>query len=420
MIRRVGIFSILALRVAVSAWFLLFGLGMFLGLAFDVAYRGDMLYGFWTVLLCSLTLFPQLALMWGGWCTWRQGKALARIEGAPDLLSVGSRKSIHVELPCEQALRVAESALRSAFVVSHAQVNDLGIAARITEIAGTTALWPWRFEDNLGVTVAAQGEDRCVLQIAIDPVHVWVYGLFAVDGGRCARRMQLFERALQDRLLVQNAVLDDARRQEATRARRSEAQLAMLRAHVEPHFIFNTLAHVRASLGPQDGTAASMLDALVEFLRRNSLALNGDETSLGEELAMADSYLRIIGLRLGERLRYDLECPPTLRDRSVPAASVLVLVENAVKHGIERSAAGGRIAVRCAPTGDGGICLSVANDGPPFEAAGGGRGGLSNLQERIRMLYGASRPLEIENPETGGTRVTIVLPPAAQQAAATA
>jgi hypothetical protein len=411
MTRSLGIFTILALRVAVSAWFLLFGLGMFLGLAFDVGYRGDMLYGFWTGLICSVTLFPQLAVLWGVWCAWRQRKALAGAGNDTDLLSVGSRKSIHVELPVDQALRLAESALRNTFVASGVQNNALGVAARIAEIGGANALWSWRFEDNLNVTATEQGEGRCLLQIGIDPVHAWIYGLFAVDGGRCARRMQLFERALLDRIRAQGAVIDDARRQESTRARRSEAQLAMLRAQIEPHFIFNTLAHVRASLGPGEDTVAAMLDALVEFLRRNTQAFNDDETMLRGELAMVDSYLRIIGLRLGERLRYDLECAPALLERRVPAACLLVLVENAVKHGIERSAQGGRIAVRCDATEDGGLVLAVRNDGPPFDVVGGRQGGLSNLQERLKLMYGGSRRVDIEHPPEGGVIVAIALPP---------
>ena len=409
MIRSWGAFSILALRIAVSVWFVLIGVGIFLGLTFDFTIRGDMPYGLSATFLAALILFPPIALCWGLWCAWWQRRRLAGIEDAPGLLSVGCRASIQVELSDQQALRLAESALRSVFVATRLQSNGLGVAVRIGEIAGSNALWPWLFEDNLRLTVAPLRDARCVLRIAIDPVHVWIYGVFAVDGGRCARRMRSFEAALLDLIRAQGEIVDDERRQQATRARRSEAQLAMLRAHVEPHFIFNTLAHVRASLGPGDGTAAAMLDALVDFLRRNTHALNGDETTLREELAMVESYLRIIGLRLGERLRYDLECPPALLDRRVPAACLLVLVENAVKHGIERSADGGAIAVRCADE-EGGLALAVRNDGPPFDVSGGRQGGLSNLQERLKLLYGATRPLEIEHPHDGGVIVSLMLP----------
>lgn len=416
MIRGLGLFSILTLRIALSTWFLLIVLGAIIGLPIDVALRNDMPFALSTVFIAALVVFPPLALCWGLWCAWRQHRALVRIEDGPGLLSVGCRKSVHVDLPAEQALRVAESAMRSVFVVSRPQANALGIAARVSDIVKSNALLSRLYEDNLALTASPQGDGRCVLQVGLDPVHVWVYGLFAVDGGRCAQRMRIYEDALQNRIRAQNAVIDDVRRQQATRARRSETQLAMLRAHVEPHFIFNTLAHVRASLDPGDGTAAAMLDALVDFLRRNTLALNGDETTLREELAMAESYLRIIGLRLGERLRYDLECPPALLDRAVPAACLLVLVENAVKHGIERSADGGRISVSCVAAYDGELTLSVRNDGPPFDAAGGRQGGLSNLQERLRLIYGTARQLEIEHPETGGVMVTITLPRPAEAA----
>lgn len=409
MIRSLGAFSILALRIAFSAWCVLLAVGTVLGLIFDVALRGDMAYGLSTTFLAALIVFPPVALCWGLGCAWWQRRALAGIENAPGLLSVGCRASIQVELSDEQALRLAESAMRSVFVATRLQNNGLGVAARIAEIATSNALWPGLFEDNLRLTVAPLHDARCVLRVAIDPVHVWIYGVFAVDGGRCARRMRSFETALLDLIRAQGEILDEDRRRQAMQAQRSEAQLAMLRAHVEPHFIFNTLAHVRASLGPDDGTAAAMLDALVEFLRRNTLALNGDEATLREELAMVESYLRIIGLRLGERLRYDFDCPQALLDRTVPAACLLVLVENAVKHGIERSADGGAIAVRCADE-EGGLALAVRNDGPPFDVSGGRQGGLSNLQARLKLLYGATRPLEIEHPREGGVIVSLLLP----------
>ena len=409
MIRSVGAFTILALRIALSAWCVLLGVGAVLGLIFDVALRGDMAYGLSTTFLAALIVFPPVALCWGLGCAWWQRRALAGIEGAPGLLSVGCRASIQVELSDQQALRLAESAMRSVFVATRLQSNGLGVAARIAEIATSNAVWPGLFEDNLRLTVSPLRDARSVLRIAIDPVHVWIYGVFAVDGGRCARRMRSFETALLGLIRAQGEIIDEDRRRQAMQAQRSEAQLAMLRAHVEPHFIFNTLAHVRASLGPGDGTAAAMLDALVDFLRRNTLALNGDETTLREELAMVESYLRIIGLRLGERLRYDFDCPPALLDRTVPAACLLVLVENAVKHGIERSADGGAIAVRCADD-DGGLALAVRNDGPPFDVSGGRQGGLSNLQARLKLIYGATRPLEIEHPREGGVVVSLLLP----------
>ena len=404
MIRDWVAFSILTLRIALAVWLVLIGGGTVLGLIFGFTIPG----WFSVIFLAALILFPPIALCWGLWCAWRQSRALAAIVDAPSVLSIGCRASIQVELSDQQALRLAESALRSVFVATRVQGNGLGVAARIAEIAGSNALWPWLFEDNLRLTVAPLRDARCVLRIAIDPVHVWIYGVFAVDGGRCARRMRSFEAALLDLIRAQGEVVDEERRRDASRARRSEAQLAMLRAHVEPHFIFNTLAHVRASLGPGDGTAAAMLDALVDFLRRNTHALNGDETTLREELAMIESYLRIIGLRLGERLRYDLDCPQALLDRRVPAACLLVLVENAVKHGIERSADGGTIAVRCADE-EGVLALSVRNDGPPFDVSGGRQGGLSNLQERLKLLYGATRPLEIEHPHDGGVVVSLLL-----------
>jgi ABC-type molybdate transport system permease subunit len=82
-IRSLGPFSILTLRIALSAWLLLVVVSAFGGLVFDIAFRGDMAYGMSTAFLAALIVFPPVALGWGLWCAWRQGRALAGIEDGP-------------------------------------------------------------------------------------------------------------------------------------------------------------------------------------------------------------------------------------------------------------------------------------------------------------------------------------------------
>jgi sensor histidine kinase YesM len=268
-----------------------------------------------------------------------------------------------------------------------------------------------------------------------------LFATLLVDGGRCARHVRALETAIQDRVRAQRQALDALQKQDTARARQSEAELSMLRAHIEPHFLFNTLAHIKASLpsaaagaGPDEDVAERMLDALIDFLRSNSQALTRTENTLGEELAMVESYLTLIRLRLGDRLRYTIECPPSLHTQRLPSAAVLVLVENAVKHGIERSADGGAIAVRCTiedgASENGGsendatengatengatessrLSIVCENDGPPFEIASGRVGGLSNLQERLRLMHGTAFAMEFENLASGRVRAALSWP----------
>jgi hypothetical protein len=409
MTREIVYFLLLTLRIGLAAWFGLSVAVWAMGLAIDMAMRGSSFFGSLTALVLTTFFFPPIALGWGLFCAWRQRRALAGMHGAPGLLSVGSERSIHLALNCEQALRIAESAIDSVLVRSLATRNDTGLAARVSTVADTAALFPGLHEDALSLIATPEGESRCMLRIDLDPVHVWLYGFLSVDLGRCASRMSALETAIRQRVAAQAAVLDQQRHQESARAQASEMRLSILRAQVEPHFIFNTLAHVRASLGPGSEDAAVMLDALVDFLRRNSSVLNATSSTLGEELDMVESYLKLVGMRLGERLRYSTRCPAPLRGQVVPAACVLVLVENAVKHGIERSPDGGAIAIDCDIHAQS-LRIAVRNDGPGFDAAGGRRGGLGNLHDRMRLMYGSGHWIAIESPETGGVEVALQIP----------
>jgi two-component sensor histidine kinase len=404
---------VLTLRIGLSAWLLLVVVSAISGLTFDAISRNNSLFGLGVAFLLALIVFPPVALCWGLFSAYWQNRGLARVDETADLLSVGSRKSISVELPVEQTLRIVQSALKSVFTASRLRSNDLGVAARISDLRKSLSLFSGLYEDSIALTALPEGEGRCVLRISVDPVHSWFYGLLAVDGGRCAQRMKIIEAAVQDRIRAQTAVIDERRRWEAFRARQSEAELAQLRAQIEPHFIFNTLAHVKAGLGPQSETARQILDALIDFLRSNTQSLNRAQSSLFEELGMVECYLKIVRLRLGERLAYEIHCPPSLSSRRVPSACILVLAENAVKHGIERTVTGGKIAIRCIEAGED-MSIEVQNNGPRFDVTGGCQGGLSNLQERLKLMYGASCALEIENPDAGGVRVIIRIPSAAE------
>jgi hypothetical protein len=385
--------------------------------------------------------FPPVAVFIGLFQALRQRTALSSSGGPETLLSIGSERSINLDLPADQALKVVHSGMSATFVGAPLHAHANGMAVRATDLAKSAALWPDLYRDNVVVAVSAEGDDRSVAKIVCTPRHLWLFATLLVDGGRCARHVRALETAIQDRVRAQRQALDALQKQDTARARQSEAELSMLRAHIEPHFLFNTLAHIKASLpsaaagaGPDEDVAERMLDALIDFLRSNSQALTRTENTLGEELAMVESYLTLIRLRLGDRLRYTIECPPSLHTQRLPSAAVLVLVENAVKHGIERSADGGAIAVRCTiedgASENGGsendatengatengatessrLSIVCENDGPPFEIASGRVGGLSNLQERLRLMHGTAFAMEFENLASGRVRAALSWP----------
>ncbi|MGH8854935.1 MAG: sensor histidine kinase, partial [Telluria sp.] len=132
----------------------------------------------------------------------------------------------------------------------------------------------------------------------------------------------------------------------------SESQLRMLRAQIEPHFLFNTLGAVQQLAADGAPRAASLTADLIAFLRASFSDMRCEQVSLGSEFATIAAYLRVMQARMGARLHFELELPEPLKELRVPSMIVLTLVENAIKHGIEPSLRGGEIRVSAEGGGD--------------------------------------------------------------------
>ena len=207
----------------------------------------------------------------------------------------------------------------------------------------------------------------------------------------------------------------EARRQEqmATTARLlAEAQLRALQAQIEPHFLYNTLANVVSLIDTQPTQARRMLERFIDYLRASLAASRAGSATLGAELDLAASYLDVLGVRMGERLRWRIEADAACR--ALPIAPMLIqpLVENAVMHGLEPKVDGGGIVLRAAV--DAGVLrVEVRDSGRGLVAAPprpGGGVGLSNLRERVRQLHGSSARLELLDNPGGGVIARLLLP----------
>jgi len=209
---------------------------------------------------------------------------------------------------------------------------------------------------------------------------------------------------------------DEERRVLVAERNAAQSQLQALRAQVEPHFLFNTLANVSALIERDPSAARGMIDDVAAHLRATLHHARADATTLGEELDVTASLLAIMQRRLGARLDWCFEVPDALR--ALPVAPMLVqpLVENAVKHGIEPATAGGSIAVRAALAADGALVVEVADTGRGLaeRSSGGVRGngtGLANLAERLRAIYGPGARLVLHANAPCGTVARLTLPP---------
>ncbi|MFM1989143.1 MAG: hypothetical protein RJA99_2100 [Pseudomonadota bacterium] len=203
----------------------------------------------------------------------------------------------------------------------------------------------------------------------------------------------------------------------------AQAQLQALRAQVEPHFLFNTLANVSALIDRDPAAARALVDDLARHLRATLRHARAGTCTLGEELEVTGSLLAIMKRRLGDRLQWRFDVPDALRAVVLPPMLVQPLVENAVKHGIEPQPGGGEIVLRAERDENGRLSIEVADTGlglvtDAAPSADGGTG-LANLQARLRAILGPDARLSLHDNAPRGTVARLVLPlPAADGAPA--
>jgi signal transduction histidine kinase len=214
--------------------------------------------------------------------------------------------------------------------------------------------------------------------------------------------------------------IDNARRRRAAELGRAQleaqlayAQLAALRAQLQPHFLFNTLnaAVALARAGDADGTAR-VLVLLGDLLRQLLRADAPQEIPLREELGLLETYLEIQRVRFGDRLHVHWAIADDVRDALVPQLVLQPLVENALQHGIARRTRAGRLDIAAARHGDQ-LRLQVTDDGPgvaaSFSLAAATGLGLRNTRDRLHRLYGARGALALTSHDAR-TTAAIELP----------
>lgn len=193
----------------------------------------------------------------------------------------------------------------------------------------------------------------------------------------------------------------------------SESQLRLLRAQIEPHFLFNTLGAVQ-QLAEQGAPRAAALTAdLIAFLRASLAEMRSEQVPLQSEFDMVAAYLRVMQARLGPRLGFSLDLPAELAQATIPSMILLTLAENAIKHGIEPSLRGGEIGLSALRV-DGMLLLRVQDTGMGLPAGGadsvqGGGLGLENVRSRL-LLCDPSASLTLRDAEEGGVIAEIMLP----------
>lgn len=192
-----------------------------------------------------------------------------------------------------------------------------------------------------------------------------------------------------------------------------QARLEALSSQINPHFLFNTLNSISTLIRTSPDEARTMVAKLSRILRRR-LRNQDHFTALRDELEFIDDYLSIEQIRFGDKLRVRKEIQPDTADMPAPSMLLQPLVENSIRHGLSGKVEGGMITLRARRNG-GRLVLEIEDDGvgiPEAELAGVlSKGiGLSNVRERLKVLYNQDYRMLIDSQPGRGTRIEIEIP----------
>ncbi|WP_288841579.1 sensor histidine kinase [uncultured Deefgea sp.] len=270
----------------------------------------------------------------------------------------------------------------------------------LDRITGEAWPRPWRMliSTPLGLLAGfalapALGASNVIAILLRTPSQAWRWvAIAALISGSVSAFFWVLFRAQRDRAELEVQRRHAAEAQQAQTA----AQLAMLQAQIEPHFLFNTLANLHSLIARDPVLAQTMLEHLNDYLRASLKRTRQSATSLAEELDLVGALLAINQIRLGTRFSYQIRVPATLRGAQLPPLLLQPLVENALQHGIEPAIAGGVIEIEVEQIGTQ-LCLRVIDSGLGLNLNTPTKSGigLANVRDRLMYLYGSQATLSV-------------------------
>ncbi|HEX9163000.1 MAG TPA: histidine kinase [Thermoanaerobaculia bacterium] len=189
-----------------------------------------------------------------------------------------------------------------------------------------------------------------------------------------------------------------------------DARLHLLQAQVAPHFLFNTLANVQALVDAGSPHASTVLRSLIAYLRAAVPVLDEPAATIERELQLVRPYLELMQMRMPDRLQYAMNVDPSALKVRCPPTTLLTLVENAVRHGIDPSEEGGRIDIDIERLGERCV-VRVTDTGAGLRQSGSGLGtGLTTLRERLQLIFGDAAQLRLIAGAPRGVAVEVDMP----------
>ncbi len=245
--------------------------------------------------------------------------------------------------------------------------------------------------------------------------HSWLYAAL------CYASPEMFHRLFvrfHPNLLTYWAILgftqagDYFRRYKERERQLAQAELHLLRAQLQPHFLFNCLHTISAMMHEDVKAADRMINRVSELLRVVLESIGKHEVPLAEELRLLEAYVEIERIRFGERLELQVHLGPEVENALVPSMIFQPLAENSVRHGFGSRKRGGAIHLRAERCG-GRLVMTFSDNGVGYDPSQTRREGLglSNARRRLEQLYPNDHAFEVENTaDGGGARVTVCIP----------
>ncbi len=292
------------------------------------------------------------------------------------------------------AIACVEAAV-AAFRIRPRTALALGLSVAVLAALAAVPLRVWAFGNTLGDSLAR--DPFYLLQLA---------ALWSAIGGF---GYWLFHTLRTDEL-ARTELADAECNRECLQAQMVEARLSALQAQIEPHFLFNTLANVKRLYETAPLRGREMLTSLISYLRAALPTMREPGSTLGREIELARSFLRILQMRMGERLSFAIEADDALDGARVPPMVLPTLVENAVKHGLSPLPEGGHIDIRARADGERHLVIDVVDNGAGFSGSSGSGVGLANTRSRLAALYGTDASLSLAMASPRGVVASVRLP----------
>ncbi len=188
-----------------------------------------------------------------------------------------------------------------------------------------------------------------------------------------------------------------------------ELELKTIKAHINPHFIFNALNSIRALVDENPGRARTAITELSNILRSSMQAEKAETTSLERELNIVKDYLALEHIRFEDRLRVEYQIDEDTLDQPVPPMMLQTLVENAIKHGISKQVDGGSIRI-ISDFRDDHHELIVQNTGKLNGSYNHDGFGLASTQNRLKLLYGSKASFQISDKNGNLVEAKVLMP----------